>query len=164
MSRTSSDVEDALFRLTEMMSVVLDNDWEMTRDSIGAIAPDATFIRPNVDDEFNNWGNRGSLLAAYRQALAVLRANGRDPEAHDVDDTATEQPTTHISDVPDGTCAFCQSEDVFIPRVGIAFGMGGYDYSFCQRCIASMTADEFWRRLFAMNDYTYPPKLVSDRS
>jgi hypothetical protein len=62
----------------------------------------------------------------------------------------------HISEVEDGTCASCQSPEVFIPEVGISFGMAGYDYSFCKKCLTGMTAEEFWHRLFTMQTTSTP--------
>ena len=47
-------------------------DWEMTRDVLTCdmlehyIHPNGTFLEPGVEDESNNWGNRGSLLSSYR--------------------------------------------------------------------------------------------------
>lgn len=67
----------------------------------------------------------------------------------------------HISEVPDGRCAFCLTDKILVPEVGISFGMAGYDYNFCKKCLSGMTAEEFWHRLFLMHDYEYPPKLIS---
>jgi hypothetical protein len=39
---------------------------EMGLETIPLIADDGTFIHPKVDDEVEDWGNRGRLLAAYR--------------------------------------------------------------------------------------------------
>lgn len=36
------------------------------------IKDSGTFLQPDVSDESNNWGNRGSLLAAYRHLVEVL--------------------------------------------------------------------------------------------
>jgi len=44
------------------------------------------------------------------------------------------------------TCEFCGSEETVI-TVGIAFGMGGYDFAFCQPCLDGMTAAEFLKKL-----------------
>jgi hypothetical protein len=84
---TKSDTAlDALEDLARNMYAVFDNDWAFTRDMLNAdpspytIAPDRTFLDPGVEDEANNWGNRGSLLAAYRRAVMVLKAHGRDPD------------------------------------------------------------------------------------
>ena len=35
-------------------------------ESIHMIEPDGTFLEPKVDDEIEDWGSRGALLAAYR--------------------------------------------------------------------------------------------------
>jgi hypothetical protein len=56
-------------------------------------------------------------------------------------------------------CLFCGSTDISVPKVGIAFGMAGDDYSFCRKCLESMTAFEFWARMFMHLGYKWPPKL-----
>ena len=40
---------------------------EMGLESIPVIADDGTFLHPKVEDEVEDWGNRGRLLAAYRE-------------------------------------------------------------------------------------------------
>jgi hypothetical protein len=58
--------------------LVLDNDWQMTRDCLAnptyLIDPNGTFLQPGVDDESNNWTNRGALLASYRRLKSLLEA------------------------------------------------------------------------------------------
>ncbi len=39
---------------------------ELGLEAIPFIAEDGTFVRPKVEDETEDWGNRGRLLAAYR--------------------------------------------------------------------------------------------------
>ena len=39
---------------------------ELGLETIPIIADDGTFIQPKVEDETEDWGNRGWLLAAYR--------------------------------------------------------------------------------------------------
>ena len=39
---------------------------EMGLEAIPVIADDGTFVCPKVDDEVEDWGNRGRLLAVYR--------------------------------------------------------------------------------------------------
>ena len=59
--------------------MVFDGDWEFTKDAIAnkyLIDSQGTFVKPSVDDESNNWGNRGSLLEAYRNLLSLLRTRG----------------------------------------------------------------------------------------
>ena len=58
------------------------------------------------------------------------------------------------------TCHFCGSTDVLVPEVGIAFGMGGEDYSFCANCLKDMSAEEFWKAMFVEHGYKWPPKLA----
>ena len=60
------------------------------------------------------------------------------------------------------TCHFCGSTDVLVPQIGIAWGMSGYDYSFCKKCLKGMTAEEFWERMFKENGYNWPPKLKGE--
>jgi len=38
--------------------------------------------------------------------------------------------------------------------------MGGMDYSFCRRCLTSISADEFWRRMVTGLNCPYPPRLT----
>lgn len=40
---------------------------DMGLESIPVVAEDGTFVHPNVEDEVEDWGNRGRLLAAYRE-------------------------------------------------------------------------------------------------
>jgi len=58
------------------------------------------------------------------------------------------------------TCFFCGSTDILVPEVGIAFGTGGEDYSFCKKCLQGMTAEEFFKRMCKELRYTWPPKLL----
>lgn len=61
---------------------VFEDDWDHTIQSLDPewlnhyISPGATFINPNVADEQNNWGNRGSLLASYRELVSFILDNG----------------------------------------------------------------------------------------
>lgn len=51
--------------------LVFHHDWDMTKscmeESGSFISATGTFVRPEVDDESNNWANRGSLLGDYRE-------------------------------------------------------------------------------------------------
>jgi hypothetical protein len=72
---------------------VFDKDWDYTKEKLGIraetqqqkeaaakagletipmIAEAGTFIHPGVDDEIEDWGHRGRLLAAYRALSAEL--------------------------------------------------------------------------------------------
>ena len=61
--------------------LVFEEDWEHTIQSLGPeflkyyISPNATFINPSVEDEQNNWANRGSLLASYRELISFINDN-----------------------------------------------------------------------------------------
>ena len=60
------------------------------------------------------------------------------------------------------SCLFCGSTNIYVPKVGIAFGMAGDDYSFCRKCLEDMTALEFWGRIFMHLGYKWPPKLLDN--
>ena len=76
--KTSKPFVDKLVRFVEMFWVVFDNDWLMTKkflrvgENDGTVAPEGTFLSPNVGDESNNWANRGALLAAYRELTKAM--------------------------------------------------------------------------------------------
>jgi len=38
-------------------------------------------------------------------------------------------------------------------------GMGGDDYSFCADCLENMTAEEFWRSFFTLEEQEWPPTI-----
>jgi hypothetical protein len=66
-------------RFVDLFELVFENDWEHTKvtlhvpdDLPGFITPDGSFLNPGVEDESNNWANRGSLLAAYRRLRSAL--------------------------------------------------------------------------------------------
>ena len=53
-----------------------DGDWAATQsnlqDDANLISPTGTFLNPGVDDESNNWHNRGRFLAVYRELKEML--------------------------------------------------------------------------------------------
>lgn len=59
--------------LDSFETVFGERDWWLTREAIAGplaehnIHPNGTFLEPGVEDESNNWANRGSLLSAYRR-------------------------------------------------------------------------------------------------
>lgn len=59
--------------------LVFDSDWDFTESCIedGSYI-NGTFIDPQVEDERNNWGNRGGLLKAYRALVDYIKKNGID--------------------------------------------------------------------------------------
>lgn len=42
------------------------NAKEMGLETIEIISEEGTFLRPRIEDETEDWGNRGALLKAYR--------------------------------------------------------------------------------------------------
>jgi hypothetical protein len=76
-ARLRKQAFEDLVSFVEHFELVFGNDWGMTRSCIAnadMIAADGTFLEPGVDDESNNWSNRGGLLAAYRKVRASLDA------------------------------------------------------------------------------------------
>lgn len=82
------ELKSTLERFIDAFENVFDTDWAYTKEMLGVyngtneqresekkgdddiiyiISPDGTFLNPKVDDETENWGYRGELLAAYRQ-------------------------------------------------------------------------------------------------
>lgn len=78
---------DKVREFLEAFEEVFDRDWVYTKEMLGIhdetdeqkralaeagleaipiIADDGTFIRPKVEDEIEDWGNRARLLDAYR--------------------------------------------------------------------------------------------------
>lgn len=56
-----------------------DADWDFTINCLENIRSyvgiNGTFIQPNVDDESNNWGNRGPLLDSFRELVKYCENN-----------------------------------------------------------------------------------------
>ena len=80
---TSRNMEALLRAVDEfagMFELVFDNDWQTTQAHIERparfIDGKGTFLRPLVEDEDNNWANRGSLLGAYRHLLQCMKDCG----------------------------------------------------------------------------------------
>ena len=65
-------------------------------------------------------------------------------------------------EVQEQICHFCGSTDVSVPQIGIAWGMSGYDYSFCRECLQGMTAEKFWEIMFKKEGCNWPPKLEDE--
>lgn len=81
----SDEFADAFEGFLSRFEVVFgDADWPTTLDNLQndaefLIAPHGTFLEPCVDDEDNNWGNRGSLLDAYRRLKQVMACHSFKP-------------------------------------------------------------------------------------
>jgi len=60
-----------------LFELVFNSDWDHTLDCINGnstINPNgySTFINPKVEDEYNDWHNRGALLEQYRELYKEL--------------------------------------------------------------------------------------------
>jgi len=62
----------------DMTEVIFSHDWDFTKEclnesiSSGFIHERADFLNPNVENEGNNWANRGSYLQAYRRLKSFI--------------------------------------------------------------------------------------------
>lgn len=82
------DFRNALADFMNAFHLVFDGDWEFSAMNLDSdnrgfyIAEGGTFINPGIpiEDEDNNWGNRGSLLASYRRLLPYLKKEGIEPD------------------------------------------------------------------------------------
>lgn len=67
------ELQNALTEFVESFELVFRDDWEFTEAALkSGYHINGTFLTPNVDDEFNNWGNRGGLLMRYRALLKIM--------------------------------------------------------------------------------------------
>lgn len=77
-----NDTIEKLKNFMEIFEVVFHNDWYVSKCHLETpelyISNDGTFLAPNVKDEANNWGNRGSLLSSYRELSLALKDAGID--------------------------------------------------------------------------------------
>jgi hypothetical protein len=68
---------ERLTNFVNLFRVVFDDDWDHTE---GAIVEPAfisgTFLHPEVDDVWNNWGNRGALLESYWELVEIMEELG----------------------------------------------------------------------------------------
>ena len=65
-----------------------------------------------------------------------------------------------MEDYYEQKCEFCGSFNIRVPHIGISFGMYGFSYDFCGKCLDGMTANEFWSEIFKNQELAYPPKLT----
>jgi len=78
LGRQRKTYKDALEDLVQHIESVFHQDWAHTLSCFKEIewwvAPDETFLatRKTIEQDGNNWGNRGSLLASYCRAVQVL--------------------------------------------------------------------------------------------
>jgi hypothetical protein len=79
-SKALRQVIQASEHFTKMFELVFDNDWGFTQTLLkeenidSFIRFDRTFLKPGVEDESNNWANRGALLQAYREMREALQS------------------------------------------------------------------------------------------
>jgi hypothetical protein len=71
------ELQERLTSFMENLKLVLDYDWEFTKGVINDpwYIP-GTFLNPGVDDEGNNWANRGGLLESYRALVETMQELG----------------------------------------------------------------------------------------
>jgi hypothetical protein len=79
-SVSDPEFKEKLARFVWSFDLVFHHDWDHSltciQDPEGLISRDGSFIHPMVSDESNNWGNRGSLLYAYRDLMDFCRKRG----------------------------------------------------------------------------------------
>jgi hypothetical protein len=73
------ELQDALAEFVGAFEVVFRYDWHYTKVMIGDEEDGATFIEPGLDDESDDWGSRGALLAKYRRLVSVMQSRGIEP-------------------------------------------------------------------------------------
>lgn len=75
-----ADLIKAADAFAGMFELVFDYDWPTTQANLanpaGLIDERGTFIQPLVEDESNDWANRGALLGAYRELLRCMEDCG----------------------------------------------------------------------------------------
>ncbi len=79
MSKITSDIEElevAINTFVSRFELVFHEDWQMTQSCVNDenfIHKNGTFINPNIEDEDNNWWNRGGLLKSYRDLCHIMK-------------------------------------------------------------------------------------------
>ena len=72
------ELEQLVGEFLKIFEAVFGSDWKHTLmmmypfDNSSYIQEGATFIEPNVEDEYDDWGNRGMLLEKYRALKSLL--------------------------------------------------------------------------------------------
>ena len=90
----SKNLKDSIAEFLHLFEEVFDRDWEYSKEMMGIreeteeekraakemnletieiISSDGTFINPKVEDETEDWGNRGALLCEYRILKVLLK-------------------------------------------------------------------------------------------
>lgn len=88
ISKDAQELELAISNFVSSFELVFDKDWENSKNCIAnskyLIEDGGTFINPGVDNESNNWANRGSLLADYWHLVELLDRQGISHRFEDV--------------------------------------------------------------------------------
>jgi hypothetical protein len=77
------DTEEVLQTFLDLLYLLFHDDWEHARDRCAdplCIDPAGTFLDPRVDDDANNWANRGAFLWAWRRLTAHVEWTPRSAE------------------------------------------------------------------------------------
>lgn len=57
-----------------------------------------------------------------------------------------------------GICYMCGSnQNTFIPSIGIALSMAGWEYAFCEECAKKYSIYDLFKKMFINMGYTWPP-------
>jgi len=69
--RDKDELLKKLLIFFDFYHLVFSDDWSCTIDNITSdmISPSGTFCEPQVENESNNWGNRGTLLHVQRDFI-----------------------------------------------------------------------------------------------
>ena len=78
----NDELKNLLAEFMSSFELVFRDDREFSRGCLRDdsqelfIAPRGTFLNPGIDDESNNWANRGHLLDVYRRLVAEMKKTG----------------------------------------------------------------------------------------
>lgn len=77
--KTHQELNNLISNFLTSFDLVFNLDWEHSKICLEEcsyfIEPTGTFVDPGVEDEENNWSNRGILLKNYRELVKYIRAN-----------------------------------------------------------------------------------------
>lgn len=77
--KTHQEFNNLISNFLGSFDLVFNLDWEHSKICLEEcsyfIEPTGTFVDPGVEDEENNWSNRGILLKNYRELIKYIRAN-----------------------------------------------------------------------------------------
>jgi hypothetical protein len=77
---STAELEKAIAAFVGSFEVVFRYDWDYTKTMLGDEAEGATFVEPGIENESEDWGARGALLEKYRALVAVMKAQGIEPQ------------------------------------------------------------------------------------